>query len=371
MAATPILSSSPTTRAPLDVNIHDTSIGIWQDDARDPTFQSDIYGGLIRLLRDRGWRIREDPEIRRRYPSLSETHRLAARGTLRASIEVSGRVVNITFWGTTWPIANRNGRRFDFDKRRRLTFLDRLRVDLETAKILAWLGGRAPLTTKNRNDGSIGLGRGKVTAEAWIARQYAECWHTDKALGRPVCQSCNARSADRNTVEHGATVWFIDRKGRIGKGVAHYRLNSQWMIAVNRHDVRHVSAHEIFVEQPPELRRKRNERARRSRLEGELAKAIRAMDFLRADRLKRILFGAETSYGIWNREKGAFYRANHSGYTTDSISAGRYTWAEATREVARVPHLLSLVMPDGRHLTHEQLTKQAAGRGAFAPAEAA
>ena len=36
--------------------------------------------------------------------------------------------------------------------------------------------------------------------------------------------------------------------------------------------------HEIFVEQPPELRRKRNDRARRSRLEGELAKAIRAME---------------------------------------------------------------------------------------------
>lgn len=350
------------TRAPLDVNIHDTSIGIWQDDARDPTFQPDIYGGLVRLLRDRGWCVREDPDIRRRWPSLSETHRLAARGTLRASIEVSGRVVKVEFWGTTWPIDNRHGRRFDFDKRRRLTFLDRLRIDLETAKILAWLSERAPLTTKNRNDGSIGLGRGKVTAEDYIAREYAECWHTDKALGRPVCESYNARSADRKTIEHGAPVWFVDRKGRIGRGVAHYRLNNQWMILVNRLDVRYVSAFEVFVDQPPDLRRKRNERARRSRLEGELATAIRAMDFLRADRLKRILFGAETLYGIWSRKHGAFYRPNYSGYTTDAISAGRYTWGEAAGEVARVPHLLSLVMPDGRHVTHEQIAQQAAAQ---------
>lgn len=344
----------------LDVNLHDAHIGIWQDDARDPTFRAEIYLGCLRLFQRRGWRITADPKILKHYRCLSKDRRLAEKGDLRASIDISGRVVEIEVWAETWPMDNQNGRRHDFNKRERMAFLDRVRLDLETSKIIAWLGPRATVTVKARGR-KVGADVGDLTAMDMIAADYAQSWHADKDLGRPVCtQAYNAKSADKGVVEHGATVWFADRKGRICRGTAFYNINNMWWVAANQHSLTNLACHELYVQPPQDLRRKRNDRARRDRLEALLARAIRACDFQRADLLKRIAFGAEATYGIWSRKNDAYYRPNRAGYTGDALSAGRYTWDEAKAEVLRVPHYLSLVMPDGGHLTADQLKMQAA-----------
>lgn len=334
-------------RPALDVNIYDAGIGIWQDDARDPTFRVDVFGPLIRTLRDRGWKIGVDPHIKRRYRRLSSTHRLAARGTLRASIEVSGRVVKIEWWATTWPIDNRNGRRHDFNKLDRMTYLDRLRLTLERRRIVDWLRTIAPVTVKERNPPNL-------SPVERIARDYAESWHSDKTLGRPVC-ACpsNAKALD-GQIEHGATVWFIDRKGRIGRGTAYYNINNMWWVVAGS-ELRNLHGGEIFIRCPDDLRTKRNERNRRARLEADLAAATRRMDFSRAELLRRILFGDAPVFLIWARDHGAYYRPNYSGYTTDTISAGKYTRAEAEREVRRVPHELEAHGPDGERIRFDKV----------------
>tara|TARA_R110002124_G_scaffold173690_5_gene341363 strand:+ start:22718 stop:23767 length:1050 start_codon:yes stop_codon:yes gene_type:complete len=347
------------TRA-IDVRLYDTTIGVWQDSANDPTFRAEIYIGLVRLMRRRGWTVGPDPRIAKHYPSLDKDHRLATRGAMRAEIEVAGRQVTVQFWAETWPIDNPNGRRYDFNKRQRLDYLDRVRVDLETQKIIAWLRRRATVTI-SRGDIAAGTGPGQVTAEAFIAHRYAGCWHTDKALGRPVCRyDYNGKSGDGGVVEHGATVWFPDRKGRICRGTAFYNINNMWWVATGQYRLENKGSHDILTRCPSDLRIKRNARARRGRLEGELARAIRACDFQRAERLKRILFGDSTPYGIWSRKESAYYRPNCSGYTIDALSAGRYTRDEAEAEVRRCPDILSLVMPDGRHVEAAALEQRVA-----------
>lgn len=333
----------------LDLNLFDTHFGIWQDDARDPCFKLEVFGGLIRHLRRRGWKVGADPRVKKHHPILSPTHRLARKGNLIASVECSGRVVKMETWAETWPKVNENGHRYDFGKRERLDYLDRIRLTVEERHILEWLKTIAHISVKPAN---LKVGFDGVTADEYIRHEYATSWHTDKAIGRPVCSySYNAKSADGAVVEHGATVWFTNRKGRILRGTAHYHINNMWWVVAGPWSIDNVSSHEIYTTQPTDLRRKRNHRARRGRLEGQLQDAMARMDFRRAELLRRILFGDEPVYMIWSRKNDAYYATNSCGYSTDRIRAGRYTREEAEREVRRVPHLLELVTPAGEHIS--------------------
>ncbi len=335
-----------STMRKVDVNLHDTSFGIWQDNANDPTFRAEIYGGLIRLLRRHGWTVGQDPQIHRRHRILSPDHRLAHRGDLRAKIRVSGRVVEMEVWAETWPIDNHNGRQYDFDKRKRMGFLDGLRLDLDRRRIIAWLETIATVTVKNRDRAE--LGPGGSTAMRSIERSWSESRHKDEALGRPVCRTeAYRRSGDGHLIQDGQTVWFKDRKGRICRGRAFYHINNMWFVEAGRYTLRNQACFELFCEQPDDLRRKRNGRERRKRIEAELTKAMRADAFGRADTLRRILFGEAPTFRIWSKKRDAYYGPDYSGYTSDFIAAGRYTFDEVERHVRSHEDILVAIGPDG------------------------
>lgn len=333
-------------RPATEVRIHDSSLSIWQDNAKDETFRSDIYAPLIRAMRARGWSIKADPRVQKNYRSISASRRLGARGSLHCSIEITGRVVKVEFWSITAPQNNRNGRRYDFDKLARMHHLDSLRVELEFKRIIAWLVTLAPVKVTRDNHG--------LTPMQHIDKGYAEGWHTDKALGRPRCDyESNRKAKDGALLEHGQTVWFADRKGRIVRGTAYYNLNNMWWVIAGG-ELHNEGSHSLHVSPPADLRTKQNERARRNRLEAELAIAVKRMDFLRAELLKRILFGGEQAFLIWARDKEAYYRSQYTGYTSDGISAGKYTRAEAEAECRRSPHELEMVCPDGSHVRFDR-----------------
>lgn len=363
---TAVAASVPApARRRLEINLHDAHVGLWQDNAHDPTFKAEIFDGVLRHLRRRGFEITAVPRIAKHHRCISPNYRLAARGDLRAEIHVSGRVVEFEWWSECAPSENANGPRYGFGRRKRMPYLDGLRFELELRHLLAWLSERADVTPREarRGDVQCGHGRGQVSAAKYIQNLYDTDWHTDKQLGRPKAQDYERRSAegDGSLVEHGARVWFRGPKGRILTGIAHSVGSSRWVIATSTRTVSWANSFEIFTRCPPDLRRKRNERERRKRLEGELAKAITRMDFLRAETLRKILFGAELTYGIWATDKKAYYRPDYSGYTNDRIAAGRYTWDEAAAEVRRVPNELRLILPNGRELAaHELDTAKAA-----------
>lgn len=337
-----------TLRPKIDVRIHDAQIGIWQDNPSDATFRSDVFGVLIRQLRDRGWSIKQDPDIRRRHRCLNATHRLGAHGTLRCAISISGRAIEIAFWSVTSKQVNGNGRRYDFNRMVSMHHLDRLRIELEFRRIQAWLTTIAPLAVSRTVDLDL-------SPMERIAKGYAESWHKDATLGRPVCTSdYNRKGADGTLLEHGQPVWFPDRKGRIVRGIAYYNINNMWWVVAGG-KLFNEGCHSLFTSPPVDLRLKRNQRLRRQRLEEELAVATRRMAFLRSDLLKRILFGSDATFMIWARDHDAYYRAQYAGYTADIISAGKYTRAEAEAECRRVPHELSMVDQDGKHTRFDRV----------------
>ncbi len=335
-------------RAPLDVRIHDASISLWQDDARDPSFREEIYGGLIRLLRSHGWSIRRDPQVKRNWPRLSADHRLGARGTMRCAIKVSGRVVKVEFWSLTAEQHNCNGRRYDFEKLRRMHPQEQRRFALACRRIISWAEALAPLTISRGDD------RGLSPMQR-IEKGYADSWHKDKTLGRPVPRTPgNSQSADGQTIEHGATVWAPDFKGRIGRGVAYYNINNMWWVVAGG-QLRNLGCHEIYSSQPAGLRRKRNDRLRRTRLEGQLAKAVKAADDLRAHLLNQILFADQPVHLIWSRKNNAYHAPQYAGYSSDVVTAGRYTRDQPGRERKRVPHILSVALPNRSHVRFDEV----------------
>lgn len=333
-------------RQPISIIIHDSHLGIWQDDPADNTFRVEIYGALIRQMRGRGWSIGRNDQVHRHYRCLSPDRRVGARGALLCDIEISGRVVKVDFWSTTAKQENRNGRRYDFDKMARMSKPDRLRVEIEFRRIVAWLEGLAPVEVKRRDSEHL-------SPMDRIKKGYADSWHSDKDLGRPVCKyDYNRKSADGHLLKHGQTVWIPDNKGRLLRGQGFYNINSMWWVIAGG-ALFNKSCSEIFADAPCDLRTKRNDRARRSRLEKELQTAVQRMDYRRAEILKTIIFGTEQTFMIWARDKRAYYRSQYAGYSADTGGAGRYTQAEAEAECRRVPHELEMVCPDGRHVSFD------------------
>ncbi|WP_247676942.1 hypothetical protein [Leisingera sp. HS039] len=335
----------------LELRLHDTSLGIWQDNADDPTFRDEVYSELIRQMRGRGWSIKAAPQTKKHYPTLSPDHRIAAKGTLLASVELTGRVVKLEFWSTTARQSNPNGRRYDFDKLERMAYLDQKRFALEKRRIMDWLVTISELEiTASRSNLSKFL-----TALERIEAHYAGSRHTKAELGRPVCdQDYNRKSRDGHLIEHGQTIWFTGRDGRIRRGTAFYNINNMWWVTDGTYGLRNLSCHEIRCHQPAQLRTKQNARERRKRLERELANAIHCSNYRRADLLHKILFGNEPAFLIWSRKNDAFYAPDYCGYTSDAIRAGRYTREEAEAEVKRVPHHLEMVCPDGKRVRFDK-----------------
>lgn len=188
-----------------------------------------------------------------------------------------------------------------------------------------------------------------------IEKGYAESWHSDKELGRPVCNSdYNRKSADDQLLEHGQIVWMPDNKGRMLRGITYYHINNMWWVIAGGM-LFNKGCSEIFAAAPSDLRKKRNDRASRKRRETELQIAVQRMDYRRAQTLKTILFGGEPTYMIWARDHRAYYRSQYAGYCSDTAGAGRYTRAEAEAECRRVPHELEMVCPDGKHVSFDRV----------------
>ncbi len=326
-------------RAPIEARFVDTHIGFWQDNAKDPSFRTDVYGGLIRLLRQRGWTISADPDVHRHHRCISPDHRLGRRGALRCSIQVCGRHVEVNVWAETWPVCNRNGQRYDFGKLDRFDYLDRQRFILERRYIVAWLRTIAPV--------SVFEPARRMSALERIRHGYDTSWHTKTELGRPDWgQNCNRTSGDGALLEHDQDVWVRSDTGRWLRGRAFYNLNSMWWVVAGG-ELHNKSCGELFVARPSDLREKLNRRRRRARLEGELAKAIVERRYQRAELLDRILFASADVFNIWSRKNDCWYGVNFCGYTKDRNRAGRYTRDEAEREVRRVPHILEAHGPGG------------------------
>lgn len=322
------------------VRFGDASITIMEDSGGmvlapwQKQFKKDVFKRVVQQLNRLGWKCIVPPDMIEQYSlSFARDHRYCRKGDLQGFLDLSGRCLQFMMWQDVANVENPNGGRFESNKEERMPYrlwleMERTRRRLRTYLCNVFSGYEF---ASKRNDGrSEKRGPGHLTALEWVDGANRSSGHYVPELGHAhISMDSNARSADGGTISHGDKVYAIGYDDRIVTGTAYYNLNNMWWVVTGKYDVLNVHSGAIYLESPGDLRRKRNERRRRKRLEQELTKAIKAMDFMRAHTLKQVLFPEpEQLFMVYHKEHGAYHGPNFSGYTVDPASAGKFTEAE-------------------------------------------
>lgn len=315
------------------VSFGDATLNVWEERVDEKAMKKQVFKRIIQQLNRLGWSCEIPQEKIDDYGySFATRSRYCQKGDLKADLRLSGRHIEFNmFQNINAPERPDHEGRYQSNKEHHMPYLMRLEMERTRRRIRDYLcnifDGYEFKPDKPAN------GPGKLTAIEYVQHMIADCWHYVPELGhaRISMPGYNDKSADGQTVTHGCQVYTTDTKGRIIKGTAYYNLNSSWWIVTGKYGFTCRQADAIYLQNPGSLRAKRNERQRRSRLEAKLNKAIRTMDFQRAELFKQLLFGQQPLYCIWSKKHDAWFRSNYSGYTNDQINAGKYTLDEVKR----------------------------------------
>ena len=271
------------------IDLFGTTVSVWEEHVRDD-LKGRVLDPLIRFLRARGWRVKMDPQVTHLL-SLRDTHKIANKGELWASLQLTGRHLKLEIWQDAHNITHPNGGRYEFDKRARMPFLLGLRCDLELNRVREFLVAMLEYPVTDRR-------YLKETADERIARNYRESWHTDATLGHPRYTNGDRdrTSADGVLLEQGQTVWYYDSTGRLLRGAAFYSLNNMQLVKFGRMDLRQIWCGDLYAHRGSvgDVRSKMNAKRRDARLRGLMKSSADRLDFLAADKFRRLL-GLEVS----------------------------------------------------------------------------
>ncbi|MNF55467.1 hypothetical protein D3C84_369290 [compost metagenome] len=319
------------------VRFGDASLHVSEDDypagsARiewDKVFKRQVFARIVQQLNRIGWTLEIPAEKVERYgQSFARGYREGRKGNLQCELGVSGRCIELKMWQDVANVKNSNGGRYDFDKEKRMPYLLRLEMERTRRRIRDYLCNVfSGYEFKDSRQLVMGPGLGQVTALEYALHDQKSSGHYQPELGHASFSNDAQDSGDGLVIENGMRVYAQDYTGRIITGNAYYCLNGNWMIVTGRYGaIFNVWHKQVWVNSPGDLRRKRNERTRRKRLEQEMSKAVARMDYRRAEVLRDVLFPKDQAlFLIWHKEKDVYFRSNYSGYTSDTVDAGKYT----------------------------------------------
>lgn len=329
------------------VSFGDASLSVWEEsiprswgpekDAWELAFKRQVFARVVQTLNRLGWTCTM-PEISKNDVKhyggkvarwSAEAKRDCCKGDLKGELHVSGRVIEFNMWqGVNTPTRPDHGGRYESNKEDCMPYLLRVEMERTRCRIRDYLLNVMTAYTFKPKDPECGP-RG-VTAIEYSGHRRRTSGHYVADLDRArISMERNALSGDKRVIEHGARVYALDwRTRRIVNGIALYDLNDRWTVVTGRYDYTVCSAHEIYLQAPPNLRQRRTEGERRKRLEQELKAAVARMDFKRAEVLKNVLFPTGPLYAIWSERNSAYFAINYCGYRNNLAEAGHYTRAE-------------------------------------------
>jgi hypothetical protein len=322
------------------VHFNDASLNVWESPggmvmgAWENEFKKAVFLRIVQQLNRMGWTCIIPEEMIKRYGmSFARSHRYCRHGDVEAELSVSGRHIELKMYQNVQNVDNRNGGQYCFDKEERMTYQQRLRMHYTRLKLRDYLCSVfSRYTFEPDRHPKVGPGKERVTAMEWMQKAIRATGHYREELGRAsISMKSNETARDGGTIKHGATIWYHDWKTqRIFKGTAFYDLNASWFVVSGRYGHSVVQASDIYSSEPLNLRRLVTAGKRRKKIEGLMQRATASMDFERAAKLRDILFPKdEPLFMIWSdKHGGGYFGPNYSGYTTDTVQAGKYTRAE-------------------------------------------
>lgn len=338
------------------VTFRDASLAVWEEglhsnmtfqerDQWEEDFKVQVFKRMVWMLRKLGWQTEIDAEdfadtkkrhglkFAQRWASRS---RLCSHGDLKGEIQVSGRCIKFEMWqGVNTPTRPDHGGKYESNKEAVMPYLLRLRMERTRRKLRDYLLHLFEgYTFEDKSPRASNVGVGALTAIEALEQRIKRSGHYKAELGHAEIHAKPYRySADRVELQHGVTmVYSFDHRGRPFYGTAYYDLNGNWNVHTGKYHCLWQQYHnKLYVNPPQNLRMKRNADRRRSRLEGEMAKAVKAMDFKRAEVIKNILFPTNEQLYVVKHPEGKYHRSNFCGYTHNLIDAGKFTKAEIGR----------------------------------------
>lgn len=312
------------------VTFGEARLDVWEEgiprdwDARviwERKFKREVFKRIIQTLNRIGWTVGEQTHI-----FIGNNSRHCVKGDLQADLKICGRSIELEFFqSVNTPDRSDHDGRYQLDKEKHMSYLMRLEMERTRRRIRDYLCNVFAGYMFSASDRKCGLGG--LTNIEWINADYV----SNRRFGPPTIPAAdyNSGSGDKKTIEHGAKVWTTDRKGRWYQGTAFVNINNMWWVAYGKYGYTNKACFDLFVDRPANLRAKRNERARRQRLEDMIARAVAGMNYQRAETLRKVLFpNPEPLFMILSVKDELYFRPNYSGYTKDTAKAGKYTRAE-------------------------------------------
>jgi len=334
------------------ISFGDVSLHIWEEgisDARaaggwegakawERQFKRDVFARIVQALRRLGWTV--GPQ---HYIFTNNDNRFCQKGNLKGDLHMGGRSIKFEmFQSINCPTRPDNEGRYEWSKTELMPYVMRLEMERTRRRIRDYLcnvftgyafqppkiASPNPDPLAYFNDSWDGEYEKKLGTHRF--KRGADGWPAESELG-----SWDRRDKDGVTMSHGDVRWMRDRNGRLLRGRVYGGINGMWMFVYGpgQRDHTHESARSFFTYQPDMPRKQVDQHKRRKRLEQELAKAIKAMNFERAAVLRDVLFPLGTGPLFLIRvakgkDEGLMFKPNYRGYTRDTVDAGRYTRAE-------------------------------------------
>lgn len=341
------------TIGPIDregvICLHDASLKIWEDgipshnaiggfkarDAWEAAFKAEVFDLIAATLASIGWTI--GPwDGAKHYPAIAESRRTCGhKSGLQAELSVSGRCVELEMWQDVTPSENPNGGKYDFNKLGRMPYVLRLEVERTRRRVIKALCDAhsgysvSPPRLSSPNPDPLAWFNDSWDDEYERKRgghrfkRGADGWPSDDEL-----KSWCRKDADGIELHQGVERYLRNHKGRLIRGRVYGGINGRWTLVYGpgAGDYTSAQANEFFTCSPSEVPAKVcPPRERRKRLERELQKAIKALDFKRAETLKNVLFPAGPLYAIYSKKDGLYFAIMYCGYRSSLADAGKYT----------------------------------------------
>lgn len=321
------------------VTFGDATINVWEDPKRttpeawnayEALFRKQVFKRIIQQLNRLGWSVKPWDEADQ-YKYTARNHRSCEFGDLKGLLELSGRAISFKMWqGVNTPNRPDYGGRCEPEIEAVMPYVLRLRMERTRIRLRKYLCNIfSGYTFEDKSPKAEKVGPEGLTGYEKVLSIITHSSHYRPELGHASILGDGDISADKVKLVHGeSVVYSFDRKGRLFKGVAYYHLNGNWIVLCGKYELRWAYHNEIYVNPPAFLRIKQNKRLRNQRLNQELSRAVKCMDFLRAETIKNILFPKPAALYMVRNDEGLYHRPNFCGYTSETVDAGKFTMEE-------------------------------------------
>ena len=213
-----------------------------------------LFHELMDFMREMGFSIEKDPEIRARFKSIADCYWYGKKGGLEFNAEYYPAGFKIKFFQNE-NYVNQNGGRYDFNKWEKMPYRIRLEM-IRTMMYIKEFFRRYPIRdiSDPECDG----------AESEIKLRFAESFHHPEKtmdfdlhdLDGTVGSKYDENNLDRDGKEilNGQIKYTRDYKGYLVRGRVYYDLNRNWIVILNQGEWICRMCNELFDLQEGDVR---------------------------------------------------------------------------------------------------------------------